>query len=411
MPLSSRAFSILTHEAIIDAEWDNVLKPMLKQKYPDATDEDIRKAHSYAYGGSLVADIGYIPGGDAYFTDLLHYVRTGDFITNVLHEAQNLNEYAFALGTLSHYVADQYGHSLATNVTVPEVYPVLKKKFGKIVTYDEDHVSHSRMEFAYDAVQIGRSHYASAAYHDFIGFNIARPVLERAFLKTYGQDLNEVFKNFDTAIGRLRWGVKDLFPELTKRAWKANKKEIKKEDARSSLHRFKYRMSRRMYKQDFGKIDNKPDFLARTVGFIVSILPKIGPLKTLKFVYPGRDGEKRFMQTFDTIVVKYTAMLRQVDNNQYAVSDINLDTGHATTSGDYGLADETYSKLVLNLQKEGLQCMSAELQQNVLQYFSKVNLDKLLKDKPEKAEKLKAGLKLIKNAHPVPINQVSVTND
>src|ERR1700761_7971962 len=190
IPLSSNAYSILTHEAIIDASWEKSLQPLLKKKFPQATEADLKLAHSYAYGGSLMTDIGYSPYGSTYFTNLIHYVRSGDFVENLLSEAQNINEYAFALGALSHYLTDKYGHSLGTNMAVPIVYPKIGQKFGSVVTYDEDNTSHKRMEFAFDVLQTARGNYLPQSYHDFIGFNVARPVLERAFLKTYGEDIN-----------------------------------------------------------------------------------------------------------------------------------------------------------------------------------------------------------------------------
>ncbi|WP_345949108.1 zinc dependent phospholipase C family protein [Mucilaginibacter sp. PAMB04274] len=382
-PRPGKAFSILAHEAIIDAEWDLALKPILVKRYPNATLDELIKAHSYAYGGSLVADIGYMPGGNAYFTDLLHYVRSGEFITNLLGEARDLNEYAFALGAMSHYIADQYGHSMATNVTVPELYPDLKRKFGNVVTYEEDHTSHSRMEFAYDVVQVGRSNYASVAYHDFIGFNITPYPLERAFLKTYGQHLNVVVPNFKTSIGRMRWGVKNLFPALTKAAWNAKKDDIVKANEKATKRSFRYKMSKRMYTTEFGSKDNKPDFTSRAVAFLVRILPKVGPLKNLKFVYPGLEGEKRFVQVFDTIINKYHVALTDWDNNRLKLKDINLDVGAELACGQYMLADKTHCELVTNLHKEQFSCLSEDIQAHLTSYFNGVGLHELYKSHPE----------------------------
>ncbi|WP_377164233.1 zinc dependent phospholipase C family protein [Mucilaginibacter terrae] len=394
MPASS--FSILAHEAIIDAEWDLTLKPILLKRYATATLQELVKAHAYAYGGSLVADIGYMPGGNAHFTDLLHYVRSGDFIINLLNEAQNLNEYAFALGALSHYVSDKYGHSLATNVTVPELYPKLKQKFGNVVTYEDDHTSHSRMEFAYDAVQVGRSNYASVAYHDFIGFNIATPPLERAFLKTYGQDLNAIFDNFNSSISMMRWGVKNLFPALTRKAWKANKAEIRKNNPDARIRSFKYRMSRRMYNKEYTGKQNKPDFKARALAFLVRILPKVGPLKNLKFVYPGKEGEQRFTRVFDTIIQQYAVALKKWDNQLLMLEDINLDTGEPLLYGDYKLSDKTYCTLVLNLQKEKFACLTQTLQQHLVKYFDGALLHEIYKDHPEEEAGMQAALQQMK---------------
>jgi hypothetical protein len=89
--------------------------------YPGATEEDLLEAHSYAYGGCIIQDMGYYPFGNHLFTDFTHYVRAGDFIKELLDQAQNLNEYAFALGALAHYSADTFGHSVAINRSVPEM--------------------------------------------------------------------------------------------------------------------------------------------------------------------------------------------------------------------------------------------------------------------------------------------------
>jgi hypothetical protein len=400
LPHSASSFSILAHEAIIDAEWDLTLKPILLKRYPTATLDDLIKAHSYTYGGSLVADIGYMPGGNSHFTDLLHYVRSGDFIINLLNEAQSLNEYAFSLGALSHYIADKYGHSLATNVTVPELYPKLKQKFGNVVTYENDHTSHSRMEFAYDAVQVGRSNYASVAYHDFIGFNISTPPLERAFLKTYGQDLHSFIDNFDSSISMMRWGVKNLFPALTKKAWQANKSEIVKNHPGTKVRSFKYKMSRRMYNKEYTGKQNKPDFLARTLAFMVKILPKIGPLKNLKFVYPGKKGEERFTQVFDTIIKQYSVALKSWDSQSLKLEDINLDTGQLLSYGDYHLSDETYCELVLNLQKQQFAYLTPNLQEHLVKYFDGALLHEIYKDHPEDEAGMQAALQQMKAYRP-----------
>jgi len=407
LPRAGQCFSILAHEAIIDAEWDITLKPLLLKKHPEATLDDLIKAHAYTYGGSLVADMGYMPGGDSYFTDLLHYVRSGDFIINLLSEANSLNEYAFALGALSHYMADKYGHSMATNVTVPELYPELKQKFGKVVTYENDHTSHSRMEFAYDAVQVGRSNYASVAYHDFIGFDIAKPVLERAFFKTYGQHLAIIFENFDKSVSTMRWGVKNLFPALTKKAWKAKKDEIIKANGTATVRSFRYKMSRRMYNKEFSGKRNKPDFKARVAAFFVKILPKVGPLKNLKFVYPGAEGEKRFTHVFDTIIQKYAIASKQWDMQTLTLNDINLDTGYPLVYGKYHLADDTYCKLVLNLQQEDFTCLTQVLQEHLVKYFEGALLHETYKEHPEDEAAMQQALKQMRIYKP--IEPVSVT--
>ena len=157
-PASS--YSVLTHEAIIDSAWDTSIKPLLLSRFPGPTPEELVEAHAYAYGGSIIQDMGYYPFGSKLFTDLLHYVRSGDFVLNLLRESQDLNEYSFSLGALAHYAADNDGHRMATNVAVPLLYPKLRLQFGNLVTYSDDPLSHVKTEMAFDVLQVAQGHYA-----------------------------------------------------------------------------------------------------------------------------------------------------------------------------------------------------------------------------------------------------------
>jgi zinc dependent phospholipase C len=176
-PFPSEGYSVLTHEAIIDAAWETQLRPLLLQRFPDATPDDLRKAHAYAYGGAIVQDMGYCPHGNKFFSDLTHYVRSGDFIEALLRDSQDLNEYAFALGAMAHYAADNNGHRLATNRAVPMLYPKLAKKYGNVVTYEDDPIAHVKTEFGFDVLEVAKGRYASDGYHDFIGFAVSLPLL------------------------------------------------------------------------------------------------------------------------------------------------------------------------------------------------------------------------------------------
>src|SRR5262245_4763422 len=197
---SAPGYSVLTHEAIIDSTWNDSIKPIIIRRFPRADPEQLREAHAYAYGGAIIQDMGYYPFGSRFFTDLAHYVRSGDFIESLINESSNLNEYAFAIGALAHYAADNNGHSIGVNRAVPLEYPKLRARYGDEVTYAEDASSHLKTEFGFDVVQVARGNYASDAYHDFIGFKVSKDVLERAFLKTYGLQVKDVFKNLDLAI-------------------------------------------------------------------------------------------------------------------------------------------------------------------------------------------------------------------
>jgi hypothetical protein len=409
-PLSSKAYSVFAHEAIIDASWEKSILPLLKQKYPAANDADIKMARSYAYGGSLIADMGYFPFGNPYFTNLVHYVRSGDFVENLLAESQNLNEYAFSIGALAHYLTDKYGHSLGTNMTVPFVYPKVGQKFGNVVTYDEDNTSHKRVEFAFDVLQTARGNYLPQSYHDFIGFNVARPVLERAFLKTYGEDINEVFGNLSLTISTFRWSVKSLLPGLTRTAWVIKKNDILKTNPTANSRKFHYKIKRREYYQEFGREREKPKFKERIFAFIIQILPKIGPLKSLQFKDPGPEGEKLFIKSFDTTVAHYSIALNTLQHeNHIDLVDINFDTGNVTKPGEYGLADQTYSLMLIKLHDEKFNNVTIPLKDNILNFYSKA--DTTTKSNEHKRDKIDwqktyLALQQIKATNTIPIDSL-----
>jgi hypothetical protein len=362
-----KAYSVLTHEAIIDANWDHILLPLLKQKFPAASAEELKKAHAYAYGGAVVPDMGYYPFGSKLFTNLLHYVRSGDFVDAILNEAQNLNEYAFALGVLCHYSADNYGHKLGVNVSVPIIYPKMKKKFGDVVTYDKNHLSHLRTEFAFDVLQTARGNYSSEAYHDFIGFEVAKPVLERAFLKTYGLDVNDLFGDFSRTVGTFRWIVKSFFPTITKAAWSTRSNEIRKTSPNATGRSFIYRMHRKNYRHEFG--NEKPRFFVQMLSVFIEILPKMGPLRVLKFKVPNVDAEKFFIKSFDTTVLHYSNNIEQLQNGHIKLININFDTGEKTAPAEYKLADNSYAEWLLKLQDKNFETVSYATKQNILNFY------------------------------------------
>jgi len=400
-PLPAKAYSVLTHEALVDASWEKNILPLLKNKYPRATTEELKKAHAFAYGGCLIADMGYFPFGNVYFTNLSHYVRSGDFVENLLSEAQNLNEYAFSLGSLCHYMADKYGHSLGTNLTVPILYPRLERKYGHVVTYDENPGTHSRVELSFDVLEVAKGNYASGNYHDFIGFEVARPVLERAFLKTYGQDINQVFSDLDLTIGTYRWAVKSLMPTLTKTAWQLRKDDIKKNNPSVNAHSFHYKMHRKDYIKEFGSSRQKPDFGARVLAFVIKILPKVGPLKVFKFKDPGPEGEKHFIESFNAALLHYGEALTQLQSGGVELPDVDYDTGKLTIPGEYGLADKTYGDLVTQLQETKYVDLTESLKENIITFYKHADTTAIAREFPKNWKKTSAGLSAIKDARPV----------
>jgi len=372
-PRQAEGYSVLTHQAIVDVTWDKFIQPVLLKKFPLATTDQLNEAHAYAYGGAIAPDMGYYPFGSQFFTNLVHYVRTGDFVSALLNEAQDIDEYAFALGVLCHYYADKYGHPIGTNRCVPLVYDKDREKFGSAVTYEQDPVSHIRMEFGFDILQTARGNYASEKYHSFIGFQISRPVLERAFLKTYGLDINNVFKDFALAISTFRWVIKDLFPVITRAAWASRKSEIVKSNPGISRRKFEYKMHKANYYHEYGKKHEKPGFFPGLLAKVVFILPKVGPLKDLKIKVPGPEAEKIFIQSFDTVQVHYTLALKKIPSKNNSLENIDFDTGNDTEPGEYILADQTYTELLLRLKKDNFSHVNENLKQSIFKFYAGCN--------------------------------------
>lgn len=361
-------YSVLTHEAIIDTVWDTSLKPTLLKRYPDLTPEQLREAHAYAYGGAIIQDMGYYPFGSKFFSDLSHYVRSGDFVLALLRDSQDSYEYAFALGALAHYAADNEGHSIAVNRAVPLLYPKLARKYGRVVTYEDDPAAHLRTEFGFDVVQVANGKYAPDGYHDFIGFNVSKPVLERAFEDTYSIQLKDVFTSLDLALGTYRHTVSSILPEMTKAAWAAKKNDIVRLQPGITRKKFIYNLSRASYVKDWGQPYEKPGAGARFLAFLFRLVPKIGPFKALAFRPPTPEAEKMFIASFDTTLDRYRNLLAETREDHLTLSNTNFDTGQPTRGGAYRMADETYTELLEKLA-DAKAPPANELRDDILAYY------------------------------------------
>ena len=360
---------MLTHEAIIDSAWQNSIQPLLLRRYPQASPDDLRKAHAYAYAGCIIQDMGYYPFGSRFFSDLVHYVRSGDFVVNLLRESQDLNEYAFALGALAHYAADTQGHSIAVNPSVGLLFPKLAKRFGKQPTYADKPVAHMQVEFGIDVLQVAQGNYAPQAYHDFIGFEVAKPVLERAFRDTYSIELSDVFSDLDLALGTYRKAVSAVIPTLTRAAWHLKKDELIKARPQLTRKQFVYNVSRASYQKDWGGKYKQPGIGARILAFLVRILPKVGPLRALDFPAPTPQTSLLFQDSFDRTLTMYRGFLANHQDPQFALDNRDFDTGHETHAGEYSLADNAYCELAVKLAKKDQSAIDPKLRANVLTFF------------------------------------------
>src|SRR5436853_554257 len=366
----SLGYSVLTHEAIVDSNWDTSIKQLLIHRYRALSPQQLREARSYAYGGAIIQDMGYYPLGSKFFTDLVHYVRSGDFIENLLKEAQDPNEYAFALGALAHYAADNQGHSIGVNRTVPVLYPKLRKRFGSVVTYANDPAAHLKAEFGFDVLQLARARYLPDHYHDAIGFRVSKRVLEQAFKNTYGFEIIDIFTNFDLAVATYRRAVSTVIPEMSKVAWETKKDEIMKASPGMTSERFVYKLNRTEYEQEWGKDFEKPGVLDKALALMLRALPKIGPLRPLAFKPLNAEAEKMFVASLDATVQLYRQLLAQTRAERFNLANKDFDTGHPTRAGEYEMADRTYAKLVHKLASDDFRNVSPDLRQNVLAFYA-----------------------------------------
>jgi hypothetical protein len=362
------AYSVLTHEEVVDLLWKDTIQPLLLKRFPNATPDDLKKAHAFAYGGSLVQDMGYYPFGNKYFSDLTHYVRSGDFIVNLIHEASDLNEYAFALGALAHYSADNMGHP-TVNESVGLLFPDLRKKYGNEVTYEDNPKAHIRTEFGFDMVQVAKNRYTSDRYHDFIGFEVSKPVLERAFQDTYGIPLKEVIPNEDMAIGTFRRAISKIVPEMTRVALLARNKQLVAETPNANARKFRYYLSKADYQREWGKGYRRPGFGTRVLAFFLKFVPKVGPFKALDFKIPTRKTEDLYVASVNRTLDNYKNLLREVKANDLRLTNTDFDTGRLTDAGEYKLTDKTYAHLLDQLSKDNFQQVTPDLQQNILKFY------------------------------------------
>ena len=363
------AYSVLTHEQVIDLAWEEQIQPLILKRFPGLTPGQLHNAHAYAYGGSLVQDMGYYPFGKKYFSDLVHYVRTGDFVLALLRDSTDENEYAFALGALAHYSSDNMGHPAINRVVAIE-FPKLRAKFGNEVTYADDHKAHIRTEFGFDMVQVAKNRYTSDRYHDFIGFEIAKPLLERAFLETYGLKLKDVLGDEDLSIGSFRRAISRFVPEMTRVALLNRRADLVRETPNFDEKKFLYHISRSNYEKEWGRGYRRPGVGSRVLAFFLRIIPKVGPAAALDFKVPTTQTEDIYIKSVDQTIDNYHGLLREVRDGDLKLPDTDFDTGRDTSRAEYPLCDSTYAKLLDDLSKHKFAQVTPELRSNILAFYS-----------------------------------------
>jgi hypothetical protein len=401
-PSGSLAYSVLTHEEIVDLVWADELRPLLLTRFPTLTEDQIKEAHGYAYGGAVIQDLGYYPFGSVEFSNLVHYVRSGDFVRELLVQSQDANEYAFALGALAHYASDIAGHP-AVNEAVSIQYPKLRAKYGKSVLYAEDHTAHLKTEFGFDMVQVAKNRYASQQYHDFIGFQVSKALLERTFPIVYGVELKDVMAHEDLAIGSYRYAVSRMIPQMTQVALRTHKKDMMKETPDFARKKFLYRLSRSDYEKEWGKDYTKPSFGTRVLSVLLRFMPKIGPFKALAFNNPTPQTEDMYFKSINTTVDKYREYLHQVRAGSLELANCDFDTGKETKAAEYSLTDETYAKLLGQLAGRKFDLTSPGLRDDILHFYSDLSAPIETKKDSVRWQGVLTELDQLKLVTPVPI--------
>jgi hypothetical protein len=368
------AYSVLTHEELIDLAWNESIRPLLLSRFPSATEAQLLEAHAYAYGGSAIQDMGYYPFGKQFFSDLAHYARTGDFIACLFRNAKTIDEYAFAMGALSHYLGDSIGHSEAINPATAVEFPKLKRKFGPSVTYDQSPHGHIRTEFAFDVEELSAEAFAPPAYLRFIGLEVPRKFLERAFLETYGFDIHEVLgRRASPALRSYRTSVRNFIPAFANAEVVLHKHQFPPHPDDEAYRIFAERVARTNYERRWKRAFKGPGFRAHLLAILVFVIPKIGAASDLAIKIPTPDTQERYLQSVNHTVDTFRAILRQAMTDSgasLALANIDLDTGDRVKRGAYPLTDKTYAHLLARLTSKPERLLPRDLKENILEYYA-----------------------------------------
>lgn len=390
------AYSLLSHEEVVDMAWPRYLVPLLQKRYPGLTPAQLTECHAYAYGGSVIQDMGYYPFGSKEFSDMLHYVRTDGFVAALLRDARTPQEYAFALGAMAHFYGDTVGHP-TVNIITGEEYPRLRRRFGRIVTYDEDATAHLRNEFGFDVVEVAHGAYSQQNYRDFIGFKVAEPLLNQAFEDTYGMPISDLLGHEGLSIESYRYSVSRLIPEMTKIALAGYGDQIQRADPSRAKTEFLYRLKRTDYEREYGKHYQRPTIGARIFALFLDLIPKVGPFSGLKLHLPNGEEQTQYLANINAVENAYRSEIEAIaatrsGNVPPSLPELDFDTGAPTAEGEYKLADLTYAKWVERLARESNAHITPGVAADINHFYANPQAKDALKKHPRKWAKFEAAL-------------------
>jgi hypothetical protein len=402
----AQGYSLLTHEQLIDLTWQDSIVPLLKSRYPNASAKDLEQARAYAYGGCAIQDIGYYPFGDVFLSELMHYVRSGDFVASLFRNARNVNELAFAIGVLSHYIGDTVGHAEATNLAVPIEFPHLAAVYGPVVTYAEDEHAHVRTEFAFDINEIAHGRLAPLAFLRRVGLRVPTAQLAKAFYETYGQG-----KDFPRTRSRrvnvrgYRFAVRSFLPRIAYSVTVLNRKRLPADSQSPEFKKMEAEAARMSTENHWEAYSRKPSLLTYSLAGVIYVLPKFGPLKMLVIKGPTEATEEDYVRSVNRSTDALRSALARFGGAKPGLENRDLDTGLLTQPGGYKLTDETYAKLLHRLVADPKVPIPASVKEDVLHYYDRPELPTFTKMYPERWTRAQADLTILQK---MPVNDETV---
>ena len=390
------AYSLLTHEQLIDLTWQSSIAPLLRSRYPGITPEQLEQARSYAYAGCVIQDIGYYPFGDPFFSDLTHYVRTGDFVVHLFRDAKTANELAFAIGALSHYIGDTIGHSQATNRAVPIEFPKLAAKYGPVVTFGENEHAHVQTEFAFDIHEIAHHRLAPAHYLSHIGLNVPTKQLASAFYETYG--LSEDFSQARSRrinVGGFRFAVRSFLPRIAYAVTLLHRGHMPADSTSPDLERLQEEVTRIAAENNWDAYRKKAGIGTYSLAGLIYILPKVGPLKLLAVKGPTAATEEEYVRSLNQSTDALSAGLSRFGKPRQTLPNRDLDTGAPVRAGAYRLTDDTYAKLLDRLVADPKHTVPPGLKADIVNYYADPAAPISTKKTPAKWAQVQSELKTL----------------
>ena len=397
LPHPAKGYGVLTHHQLIDQAWDTVNVPILLSRFPSLTTGQLREAHAYAYGGCIVQDFGYYPFANEFFSDLTHYVRTGDFVQRLFQHAATANEFAFAIGALSHYVGDSIGHAQATNPSVAITFPKLRARYGSSVSYAEGKHQHAQVEWAFDANQAAKLRLAPAAYVHDIGLQVPREQLAAAFYETYGIPLEEIVSGLFPAMKTFRFGARSFLPNFTYAEALLHKGQFPADASGPELEQYERQIGQLPKEEERDRYRRKPGVRIHLLAGVIVILPKIGALKMLSIKGPTEETERAYIASVNLSTAALAVYLKRLMEAQIdmGLANRDLDTGKQVAPGGYPLTDKTYALLLARITKVPTESIPAGLKQDVIAYYADPAAPISTRKKPKERAALEEQLQVL----------------